>query len=54
MASVKKPKVKGKNRIFVGEAFGMKTSPKIVKTWHPIIRKAFAPQHKSRSPYTGE
>jgi hypothetical protein len=33
MASVKKPKQKGKNRLFIGECFGMTMSPKVVKTW---------------------
>lgn len=41
MASVKKPKVKGKNRLFIGEVFGFCQSPKIVKTWPKVWRKAF-------------
>ena len=39
--AVKKPKQKGKNRLFVGECFGMKTSPKIMKTWERGWRSAF-------------
>lgn len=41
MASVKKPKQKGKHRIFVGECFGMTTSPKIVRTWSKAWRSVF-------------
>lgn len=46
--AVKKPLQKGKNRVFVGNAFGICTSPKIVKTWERQIRKEFVTTHKSK------
>ena len=41
MASVKKPKTKGKNRLFIGDLGGITISPKIVKTWAKGWRKPF-------------
>jgi hypothetical protein len=38
---MKGPKVKGKNRMFVGEIFGQTPSPKIIKTWGRIVVKNF-------------
>lgn len=41
MGAVKKPKVKGKNRLRVGDTFGVCTSVAIVKTWQKGWRTAF-------------
>ena len=40
MASVKKPKVKGKNRLFMGDCFGTQCIA-VAKTWPRCWRKAF-------------
>jgi hypothetical protein len=39
MANMKGPKVKGKNRMFMGEIFGNTTSPKIAKGWGRAFTK---------------
>jgi hypothetical protein len=42
----KKPKSKGKNRLFIGDLCGITLSPKIMKTWAKGWRKPFAAGHK--------
>jgi len=40
MANVKGPKQKGKNRMFIGECFGITLSPKIAKGWGKIFTRS--------------